>query len=119
MMARIVQAKPLDGYKIYLRFDDGAEGVVDIASAVEFKGVFAALRNRAFFKQVRVLPDFGTICWPNDVDLDPDVLYWRVTGVAPWKMVERARAAGNRSGHPRAGSRGAVRARLKRARHPR
>ena len=96
MMARIVEAKPLDGYKIHLRFEDGAEGVVDIGREVGFKGVLGALRNPVFFRQVRVLPDFGTICWPNDVDLDPDMLYWRVTGIAPWKKRERPSAAGRR-----------------------
>jgi hypothetical protein len=26
---------------------------------------------------VRVAPELGTIVWPNEVDLDPDVLYDR------------------------------------------
>ena len=109
MMARIVEVKPLEGHKVHLRFEDGAEGVVDIAREVGFKGVLGALRNLAFFRQVRVLPEFGTICWPNDVDLDPDVLYWRVTGIAPWNTREGPRAVGRkgaqRKGAPRAGGR--------------
>ncbi len=109
MMARIVEAKPLDGYKVHLRFEDGAEGVVDIAREVGFKGVLAALRNPAFFRQVRVLPDFGTICWPNDVDLDPDVLYRRVTGIAPWKTKERPRAVGRKGAQGRGAPRAATR----------
>ena len=109
MMARIVEAKPLEGYKIHLRLEDGAEVVVDIAREVGFKGMLGALRNPAFFRQVRVLPYFGTICWPHDVDLDPDLLYWRVTGVASWKMKERPRVVGRRGaqrkGAPRAATR--------------
>ncbi len=31
-------------------------------------------------RQVTVDPVSGTIAWPNDTDLDPDVLYARVTG---------------------------------------
>ena len=108
-MVRIVEAKALEGYKIHLRFEDGAEGVVDIAREVGFKGVLGALRNPAFFRQVRVLPDFGTICWPNDVDLDPDVLYWRVTGVAPWKMKERRRVVGRRGAQTKGAPRAATR----------
>lgn len=109
MMARIVEAKALEGYKIYLRFEDGAEGVVDIAKEVGFKGMLGALRNPEFFRQVRVLPDFGTICWPNDVDLDPDVLYWRVTGVAPWKARERPRVVGRRAAPSKGAPRTATR----------
>jgi len=42
--------------------------------------VFAPLPERDYFAQVRVNPDTGTIYWPNDADLDPDVLYALVSG---------------------------------------
>jgi hypothetical protein len=38
------------------------------------------LKDRACFAQVRVGPEFGTIVWPNGADLDPLVLYSRITG---------------------------------------
>ena len=38
-------------------------------------GVFAPMRDdRAIFEQVRV-DEIGTIAWPGDVDMDPDVLH--------------------------------------------
>lgn len=37
--------------------------------------VFETLRDRAVFAQVSVDTVAGTICWPNGVDLDPDVLH--------------------------------------------
>ncbi|HKZ86611.1 MAG TPA: DUF2442 domain-containing protein [Anaerolineae bacterium] len=80
MLKDIVAVQPLDGYRLRLRFENGIEGEVDIAQLVEFTGVFAPLRERAYFEQVRVNPDTGTICWPNDADLDPDVLYALVSG---------------------------------------
>ena len=43
-------------------------------------GVFTPLEDPAFFGQVRVNAELGTIQWPNDVDFCPDVLYSRVTG---------------------------------------
>ena len=45
-----------------------------------FEGVFEPLRDPAYFAQVHVDPDLGTVTWPNGADLDPDVLYGRVTG---------------------------------------
>jgi hypothetical protein len=39
------------------------------------------LKDRDYFLQVRVDPEAGTITGPNGADLDPDVLYSRVTGV--------------------------------------
>ncbi len=53
---------------------------MDIAELIEFTGVFAPLRERDYFVQVRADPDLGTICWPNGADLDQDVLYAQVTG---------------------------------------
>ena len=38
------------------------------------------MNDPAFFAQVRVDDDAGTIVWPNGVDLDPLVLHSRVTG---------------------------------------
>ena len=80
MLKDITHVQPLEGYRLHLRFEDGVEGTVDVAALVEFTGVFSPLRDRGYFLKVRVNPELGTICWPNDADLDPDVLYAVVTG---------------------------------------
>jgi hypothetical protein len=82
MLKDVVQVECLDGYRLRLRFEDGVQGVVDISGLVKFAGVFAPLKDRAYFVQVHVHPDIGTICWPNGADLDPDVLYALITGEA-------------------------------------
>jgi Protein of unknown function (DUF2442) len=80
MLKDIVEAMPLDQFRLKLRFEDGAEGVVDVAKCVSFEGVFAPLRERSQFEAVRVNSELGTVCWPCGADLDPDVLYGIVTG---------------------------------------
>lgn len=80
MLKDIVDARPLDGYRLFLRFEDGAEGTIDVGRLIRFEGVFAPLEDREYFLRVRVSSDLGTICWPNGADLDPDVLYAEVTG---------------------------------------
>ena len=82
MLKDVVEVRPLDGYRLFLRFEDGARGEVDLAKMIRFEGVFAPLRDRQKFLEVRVNGELGTICWPNGADLDPDVLYSRVTGEA-------------------------------------
>ena len=82
MLKDIVSVQPLDGYQLRLRFEDGIEGTIDLAQIVRFEGVFAPLKNRDYFLQVRVNSELGTICWSNDADLDPDVLYSLITGEA-------------------------------------
>ena len=80
MLKDIIAVEPRDDYRLYLRFEDGAAGEVDIAVLVEFRGVFAPLRDKVVFDQVSVDANLGTVVWPNGADIDPDVLYARVTG---------------------------------------
>lgn len=87
MLKDIVEVQPLDGYRLHLRFEDGAAGEVDLAKMIRFEGVFAPLKDRAYFAQVRVDPEAGTIVWPNGADLDPLVLYSQVTGM-PLPQIE-------------------------------
>lgn len=75
MLKDIVAVKPLNGYQLWLRFEDGVEGLVDISQLIEFSGIFTPLQDREYFAQVQIHPELGTIVWPNGADLDPDVLY--------------------------------------------
>lgn len=76
-MADIIEVRYARGYTVWIKFDDGTEGEVDISRS--FHGpVFEPLRDIEFFKQVRVNPDIGTIVWPNGADVAPETLYERV-----------------------------------------
>jgi hypothetical protein len=55
-------------------------GEVDVSELVQFTGVFEPLRDPDTFAEVKVDPDLGTVCWPTGADLDPLVLYSKVTG---------------------------------------
>jgi hypothetical protein len=79
MLKDIVDVKVLDGYKLWLKFEDGIEGDVDISALVRFEGIFAPLKDQQFFKSVKLAEEVGTICWSNGADLDPDVLYAEIT----------------------------------------
>ncbi|EKD54192.1 MAG: hypothetical protein ACD_60C00118G0013 [uncultured bacterium] len=71
----VIEVKVLKGYKLYLKFDDGSHGDLDISKLVPFKGIFEPLKNRDFFSRVTINPDVGTICWDNGADLSPTFLY--------------------------------------------
>jgi hypothetical protein len=77
-LIKIRAVEPLDGWWLRLTFSDGAVKDVDLGEILERGSVFSAIReNRDVFEQVRVCPETGTIEWPGEVDLDPEVLYGR------------------------------------------
>ena len=78
-MERIVSATPLPGYRLRLRFTDGAEGEVDLSHLVG-RGVFESWSDESVFHRVSVDPLTRTVTWPDNIDLCPDVLYHQVTG---------------------------------------
>ncbi len=81
MFPRITQVRHIKNYELELTFSNGARGTVDLKDRIVGRGgVFAPLQAVEFFRQVRVDPEAGTLVWPNDVDLDPDVLYSEATG---------------------------------------
>ena len=59
-----------------LLFTDGTAGDVDF-SAERWTGVLAPLNDPAYFAQVAVDAEAGTIVWPNGIDLAPEPLYDR------------------------------------------
>ena len=80
MLPNVVSVTQTGPYRLRLRFDDGAEGEIDIQKLTTFDGVFEPLKDPGYFSQVRVDPEAGTIVWPNGADLDPLVLHSKVTG---------------------------------------
>ena len=90
MFPRVLDVRYLDGYRLEVVFRDGMKGEIDFRERIVGRGgVFTALENPDFFRQVRVDPEAGTLVWPNDVDFCPDVLYSLATG-APIPLPEPA-----------------------------
>ncbi len=76
-MTRPTEVEPRDGYRIWIRYSDGAAGVVDLSHLVG-RGVFEAWKNRAFFQGVHLTAN-GAVAWDEDIELCPDALYMRLT----------------------------------------
>ena len=69
-MVDVTEARYVSGYTIWLRFEDGTEGEIDLSE--ELNGpVFEPLRDHAFIAQLRVNAYTGTVEWPNGADLAP------------------------------------------------
>jgi hypothetical protein len=72
--ARVVDVEYRGARLLRLTFSDGLVRDLDFAGLLEGV-VFESLQDLKVFRGVRVDPVAGTICWPNGVDLDPDVLH--------------------------------------------
>jgi hypothetical protein len=76
-MNDVVEVRYVRDYTLWVRFQDGTSGEVDIQPS--FKGpVFEPLRDLNYFRQVRIDPEIGTIVWPNGADIAPETLYARI-----------------------------------------
>lgn len=77
----IVQVKPLSDFRLFLKFNDGISGTVDLSSLAG-KGVFSSWLDNGCFEQVRIT-ELGAVEWPGELDLCPNALYLRLTGKKP------------------------------------
>ena len=74
MFLHVKEAKYLHDYVVWLRFNDGAVGEIDLQNELEGE-VFAPLKSIEKFKKFHVDPDIETIVWDNGADLAPEFLY--------------------------------------------
>lgn len=87
-----VAVEALPGYRIWIRYRDGAEGEVDL-SYLAGRGVFVLWNEEREFAKVHIGPGYA-ISWSEEVELCPDAVYLRLTGRSPEDVLgEPARAA--------------------------
>jgi Protein of unknown function (DUF2442) len=66
---KVVKLKPQDGYRLWVRFSDGSEGVRDYTDMIEEGGpMVEPLRDQAVFNKVFI--SYGVPSWPNGFDVD-------------------------------------------------
>lgn len=73
MFLHIKEAKYLHDYVIWIKFNDGIEGEVDLESELTGE-IFGPLKNRKLFRCFKVDPVLETIVWENGADLAPEFL---------------------------------------------
>jgi len=70
----IISVKATRDYLLYLEFENGEKKVFDMKVLMEQKP-FNRLQPSALFLAARV--DYGTVCWPGNIDIAPETLYDR------------------------------------------
>jgi deoxycytidine triphosphate deaminase len=81
MIADLISAEYISGYKLRVAFDDGKSGIVDFSKFISQGGIFSKLRDIEYFKQFVVDPEVHVLAWSKEIDIAPETLYSEATGL--------------------------------------
>ena len=76
----VTSVRYIGDYKLWLEFDDGRKGVVDLTDDLHGEA-FEPLRDRDAFSQLYLDTGLGTIAWPQGADIAADFLYEKLRSV--------------------------------------
>lgn len=77
MHYRLMEARHVRGFVVWLRFSDGVEGEIDLKGELEGP-IFEPLRNSDYFRQLSLHSELHTLVWPNGADFSPEFLHDRI-----------------------------------------
>ena len=81
MIPRVIDAKHIKDYTLYLHFSDGSEGEVNLEHELEGE-IFKPSRDIPYFKDFNVDQELHTVVWPNGADFAPEFLYEKLQVLA-------------------------------------
>ena len=89
MNYELVDAKYIKDFIVWVRFDDGAQGEIDLKPEL-YGPVFEPLLDPSQFRKFFIHPEFHTLVWESGADIAPEFLH------------EKAQSCGNRQKNCRA-----------------
>ena len=72
-MMFVKEVKPLEDYKLFLKFSNDENRIFDVIPLLE-KPVYKPLKDKNLFNKVHIVYGY-TIAWNNELDMCPDSLY--------------------------------------------
>lgn len=89
-MIRPIEVESREGFRLWLRYDDGAEGEVALSDFAG-RGVFEAWMRPGVFESVRIA-ESGALEWPGGIDICGDALYMRLTDKSPEEVFPKLKS---------------------------
>jgi hypothetical protein len=84
-----IEVRALDNYRLWVKYSDGDQGVVDLSNFAG-DGVFALWNDYREFQKVHIGPG-GEIAWSEQIDMCPDAIYLQITGQNPEDLFPKLR----------------------------
>jgi uncharacterized protein DUF2442 len=81
MILHVCEVRYVRDFVVWLRFNDGAEGEVDLQDELHGE-VFEPLRDVTEFRKLRLDPELDTIAWDNGADFAPEFLHEQLSILA-------------------------------------
>lgn len=76
----VIEARYLGDYKVWLEFNDGRKGVVDLSDDLYGENM-EPLRDKIRFADFYLDYGLATIAWHDGIDFAPDYLYERLSAM--------------------------------------
>jgi hypothetical protein len=75
MLLEVITAKYIQDYRVFLKFNNGFETIVDLEETLlnDKRKIFKPLLNKKYFENFSIR--LNTICWENEADFAPEFLY--------------------------------------------
>ena len=75
MFIHVIDSKYLKGYRVWVAFNDGTSGEIDLSSDIDGK-IFEPLKDKDYFKSFKV--SGHTLSWDNGADFAPEFLHEKI-----------------------------------------
>ena len=75
----LVEAKHTEDYKVFIKFNTGESGEVDLQETISKYEIASPLQDKEVFANFH-LDSWPTLAWECGFDISPESLYFLVTG---------------------------------------
>ena len=93
MFPKPISVKSQGKYKIWLKYSDQTQGIIDLSDLAN-QGIFEAWEANNLFEKVYIDKISNAIAWNEDIDICPDSLYLKLQGLnfETWKENKKSYA---------------------------
>jgi hypothetical protein len=77
MFPKLLEIKVLANYTLWLKYEDGTEGIIDLSGFKEI-GVFKVWQDYSFFEKAYITNRGGAVAWSEDLDICADSQYLKI-----------------------------------------